>query len=521
MPRQRTRVPLGDFTGGLNEDVNPGSLEITDLRIARNVYWEGRALASRKGSTTLTSSALNSGAPVVGIADFRRNAGVDQDFVAVAGTKVYKSALDAAPSDITGAVSLTSHQNYLCTFETFSDVLIGVNGVDAPFKWTGSGNAAALGGSPPTAGTMVAKWNRLFLAALSSARRTIRFSDLGTHETWTASNTVRALVGDASGAVEGRDWILQLSHLGDSIFVGLANSIGRVFATGDSTTPFRYQQIAEFGVAGSWSYVPVEDHGYFLSTQGVHRVSQSDVILGLESSLISKRRLRETWNSINRARLQYSTGRLVQLAEGNLVVLWTLTSAGSTTHDMVLLMDITDGPGKERFAVWNGWDVNFLATYLNNSSLRQQLAFGTSDGFVVQGDTDTSDDGAAYTTEAATRWEDFGLPAVRKALRDIYVEASQSGSHNLTIETIFDYSTTPVQTVSYSLAGVSQSEWSSFTWNVDTWATQGFVRDYLLGLGDGVVMSWRFSTTGANQPWKILKFVPAVKGTAESKSAAA
>lgn len=521
MPKNRVRVPMADWTGGVNEDDQAQALAINDLRIARNVYWKGHALSSRNGFARQQTTAINSAAAGNGIWELVRNQGSARDLIAVFGNKLYKNMKNATPTDITGAVTITAGQNNLVTFTHFNDDALMCNGVDVPWKWSGTGNAAVLGGSPPIFNTMLAKWNRVFGAGHAAAPRTISFSAMGDSGTWASTGTVAAVLGDASAAIEGRDFIWQLGHLGDSMFVGLQNSIGQVLYTGDSTTPFLYNQLSDFGIEGAHVYVSYGPMGYFLSRRGVHRIQPSDIGITYESSLISGRRLRATWDGLNKARIKYSYGTLYRTINGNTLCLWPLTSGSGTIHDTVLVMDVTDGPGNERFAWWTGWDANAMASVANSSTLAEELLKLTTTGFVDWCDNGTIDNLTAYTAEAATRWEDFGLPAQKKNFRDLYLEVKQSGSFNLNIDVLYDYATTASQTLTQSTAGAAQASWGgspvAAVWGTAVWPTLGIVRDYLLGVDDGVVMSLRFYTSGANQPWSIYRAVPAVQGIGETK----
>jgi hypothetical protein len=511
IPKTRVRVPFTDFGGGLNEDASPAVIQASELRVARNVYLEGRALASRQGAQRFQTASIN-GSPGVGIWELVRASGVSRDILTVFGTHLYKDAKSATPTDITGTVVITPGQNNHVTFTLFNDVALMCNGVDPPWQWDG-GTAEITPDSPPTFRTMAAKWNRVFGAA---AGRTIRYSDIGDHETWPPGNTVAAILGDASSAIEGRDYIYQMGHLGDSLFVGLSNSIGRVLYTGDTTTPFRYLQLADFGSLGRHSYVSVGQNGYFLSRWGVHYVTPSNTSIDYETSLISGRRLQTFWRELNKTRIEYTYGRAFYTQKGNLLVVWNLTTGGNTQHDQVLVMDVTDGPGTEKFFLWSGWDANTFGVVQNPSTRVDELLFTSVAGMVWQGDFGTDDAGAAYVTDACTRWEDGGATTEKKNLRDMYVELRQSGDFGVTIQTFFDYSTTATQTLTQSVAGRAQAVWDSAIWDTDVWATLGIVRGNLFGVDDGMTISWRFMTVGANQPWTLLKFVPAVEAIGEA-----
>src|SRR3990167_400012 len=516
MPKDRLHVPYTDFTGGVNEDDQPGALATNELRIARNIVYKGRALSSRAGSSRPQTVALNSGAAGTSVYNYTYTAGANQIILATFGNAIYSGAKGATPTAITGTATVTAGQNTQVHWVTVNDTALGCNGTDPPWVVDAAANAAVLGGSPPSFGTMATKWNYTFGAGHAAATRTIRYSAMGSTISWPSANTVSALLGDSSPAIEGRDYIWQLSHLGDSLFVGLANSVGRVLYTGDSTTPFRYQQLSDFGIEGQ-SYVPVGAGGYFLSKRGVHFIQPSDVQLSYESSLISGQRLRATWDGLNKARIRYTYPTLYRTSVGNLLVIWPLSSGGATTIDMALVMDVTEGPGRERFFWWTGWDANALCTSLNSSSKAEELLFASSVGYVWQGDTDTSDNDVAYVVEAATRWEDFGAPSVKKLIRAIYVELKQSGAFSLNIGVYFDYSTTEALTLTQSVACTTQAVWGTAVWGTDVWPTLGIVRSYLPGFDDGVVISFRFYTTAADQPWSVYKCVPAVRAATEAK----
>ena len=519
MPRNRTRVTFADWTGGVNEDDAPANLKPIDLRVARNVYWRGRALSARNGSSRFQATAINSGAAGTGLFELVRSQGGNRDIIAVVGDKVYKAAKSDPPTDITGTAVVTAGQNNQVVFAHFNDTAYMCNGVNTPWEWSGAGNCLLVGGSPPAFGTMISKWGRLFGAGHAAASRTVRYSDLNDAETWNVNNTVAAILGDAAGPMEGRDYINQLGHLGDSLFVGLQQSVGRIYYTGDATfgTPFRYTQLSDFGCEGRQSYVGVGYGGYWLSQRGVHFIQPSDMLISYDSSLVSGRRLRTSWDSLNKNRIKYTCGRFFRTAQGNQVVVWPLTSGSGTIHDTLLLMDVTDGPGTERFAWWTGWDANAMAVVQNASTLAEELLFATTLGFVWQGDTGTSDNGTAYLAEMATRWEDFGVPAVKKNFRDLYVSVKQSGDFSMTIETYFDYATTPSQRQVQSVAGVAQAKWGTFVWGTDLWPSLGFVTNYLPGVDDGEVLSFRIYTAAADQPWSLYMLAPSVMASGEAK----
>lgn len=72
-------------------------------------------------------------------------------------------------------------------FSVFGDILIAVNGIDAPqaFTLTSSSNFAALGGSPPLGGVTATIGNFAVLARVNAAENRIRWSAINDAADWT------------------------------------------------------------------------------------------------------------------------------------------------------------------------------------------------------------------------------------------------------------------------------------------------------------------------------------------------
>jgi len=515
--KSRTRYAQYDFTGGLNQDDHPLGLQPNELQVANNVYWSGKALSSRRGTDNINTSAINGGTAVTGIYDYTRDAGANRDILAVVGDKFYKDARSATPTDITGAVTITAGAANHCHFTTFNENVIVTNGANPPWTWTGSGNASVLSGSPPSFHVTLSKWNRVFGAGHTAAPRTICHTPIGNATIWNAQDTVRATASDTgvASSVEGSDHILVLGHLGDTIFCGLTNSLGRIYYTGDSLAPFIYTQISSFGLAGPHAYVAFGDGGYFVSNRGVHYVTPSDTSINYASSMVSGRKLRTYWSELGKTRLSRVHGTLYYTSNGNWIIVWSFTQGAGTQNNSILLMDVTEGPGNERFAIWTGIQANVLATILNPTTLSEELLFGTDDGFIWRADTGSDDNGAAYVAEVVTRWDDFGQPGLKKRFRDLYLEFRQTGAFALNVDFLYDYEN--AQTLSSTSTTSTLWTWDDgTTWDGSTWGGRNVIQSRLLGVGDGHVLSFRYYTTGTASLWSLYKSVCAVKVGGES-----
>lgn len=162
----------------------------------------GSGWRTRLGNVKQNSSAINSGANIQGLGYLLTTAAAER-FGAVAGAKFYGSSDTCATwTDKTGSLTITSGANNIWDFATFNDLLIGFGGAaaspDAPFKWDGSSNAAALGGTPPSAYGCFSTNNRMFAFRTAAAPSTIYWSVIANAEDWTGSGSGSAVVGSVA-----------------------------------------------------------------------------------------------------------------------------------------------------------------------------------------------------------------------------------------------------------------------------------------------------------------------------------
>jgi hypothetical protein len=193
---------LDNFSGGMSPDIPQTQLQVNQATDVSNliILPDGRGIRSRPGDTVFNSTAMNSGANVQGVGYFLQT-DASEFLVAIAGAKIFKSdSLDGTMDDITDVYAgITAGQDNRWTLLTFNDTLIGFGGdkdsPDAPIKWTGTGNVAALGGSPPSAYGGLSANNRVFAYRTNAAPSTIFWTVLGDPEDWSGSGSGSAVIG--------------------------------------------------------------------------------------------------------------------------------------------------------------------------------------------------------------------------------------------------------------------------------------------------------------------------------------
>lgn len=192
-------ITINNFSGGYCGNLVPTTLKNNQAMDLDNIVIKADGQGWRRRNGTQNSNNTFFGGTVWGIGYLLQASGSDF-IVVVAGDKIgSKTPSGSTFTDRTGSLTITNDATSRWDLFTFSDTTIGFGGPlatpDAPFKWTGSGNASALGGTPPTAAGGFTANNRVFAFKTSANPSTIYWSVLGNAEDWTSSGSGSATVG--------------------------------------------------------------------------------------------------------------------------------------------------------------------------------------------------------------------------------------------------------------------------------------------------------------------------------------
>lgn len=168
---------------------------------ALNMQIIGDHITKRRGSGKWESTAHPNAGNITGLSyDFK-----DSKMIAVSGTKIASSS-QAGWTDITGAVTITTGSK-INTSSLNSLFIVTTSFQNSPIKWSGSGNAAVLGGSPPSGKVNAVVNGYLFIGNTSANPSRIQWSNVQDPETWPAANfidfnkadgdTITAMIGMA------------------------------------------------------------------------------------------------------------------------------------------------------------------------------------------------------------------------------------------------------------------------------------------------------------------------------------
>lgn len=327
--RNSKSISLSDFSGGLNTKDSYTDIKVSETYDLDNIILMPRSgFQKRNGNSKLNATAMASGASVHGIGYYRQK-DLDEWLLAIAGTKIYSTAaLSGTMTDITGSVTITAGNDNIWTYSQMNDIAIFVGGAratDVPVKWTGSGNAAALGGTPPVGAFGIVANNRLFIGNTIANPSRMQWCILGNPEDWSGAGS-----GSTDISTNDGDGLVGASLIGvDHLLVFKQNSIHELIVR---TSPFpTYPLFRNVGAISNKSIVNVDGVVYFITPEPRMKATDGTQIVDFDD------RIDSVWDSLNKSRLQYIHGVYDKRRK---LILWFCSSSVSSTHDICIAWDL-------------------------------------------------------------------------------------------------------------------------------------------------------------------------------------
>lgn len=480
-------IELTDFSGGLNSD-DPELLVNSNQAIdLRNINLLDKGFKKRFGNTAFNSTAMvTSGTAIVGAGYIQFNSGTE--FLnAVAGTKFFTSTgLTGTMADATGAVSITSGQNNIWTPVIYNNLQIWFGGApDAPFKYSGSGNAAALGGSPPSARTAFVAANRIFAISTSADPSIIQWSILANPEDWTGTGSGSQQVSKNDG-----EPLLFGVPLNADVAILFKNSSTYYMPLTKSPFPV-YTLQSKIGACGRYAWVFVDGTIYFITPSRRMKSTRDGINFTDYSTSVDN-----LWDNVNTSRLANIYGiyypTLYQIH-------WFVSEGSGTTNNASIIWDI-------RRKAWLYNPTGFKANVACRAQNRR-LFTGHYNGKIFE-----QDKSATYTdaSEASPNAIDayWQTPAFRLSTVDgiiypywINISALSETVGNLTITYGFNF-VTDQKSGSVSLVAPG-AEWDVDLWDVGLWGGQTSIRRKIQTKGRGENMNIKVRNNSASQGFTI------------------
>ena len=494
----------GDFfqnQGGLNNAFSPISIAVNEAADLQNVVLTtGGAIKTRGGFDNVNSSATVTG---TGLTFYRTIAG-SKFIVGVFEDDTIKKmdyqaggGPDGTWDDITGSLTFSVDQNDLSFFSIGEDTLLIEDGLNttAPYKYTGTGNATDLGGSPPNATIIVFHKLHAFAAGSNTAPSTLSFSDLGDIENWTTGLSGNVSVETNDGTV-----ITALVPGFDSLYIwkgaeGFSGgSIWRL--SGDDKDNFVLQRmVKDIGTTSPHSIVLVGNDFIFMDSKGDFYIYDG----GIKVRLISAK-IEGTTGGAN-----FSRFNKVNAIEFEKDFYIAISNVATSTNDILLQFDTFH-------LAWlkhKGINSNAMVA-ADSGSGKDALFFQDYSGFLQKFPSGTNDDGTAIDAFYLTKQYRFPDIPINKTFENLFVFVDQEGNYNLNVELRTDLQTSGTSQA-ISLAG-SGATYGTAVFGTDVYAGQALVIGRLEFGQEGKFFQLKYFNSNKDEPFEIKGWTPYVNG---------
>lgn len=437
--RRGIEKTINDFSGGLHTTSALTELELNESSDVSNIVIgpNGDYIRSRYGNTAFNASAMNSGANVQGLGYFKPISGNDH-LTAICGAKVFEStSLDGTMNDITGAVTVTAGQNNIWTLLTFNNIQLMFGGPstapDAPLQYTGSGNAAALSGTPPSAYGAVQANNRVFAFRTAASPSIVQWSKLGDGQDWTSSGS-----GSQTISTSDNDSVTAMAVMSDSLaLVFKQNSVHKLLINTLVSSAFpSFPLFRNVGCAGKHAVVVANGLCYFITPRGKMKITDGDNIIG-DTELPRLSYVDDLWKTMNSSRYEYIQGAYL-VGQDYEYIGWLMTSsAAGTTNDWLLIWDI-----KNKCWLRNktGYKGNVITVHQNGN-----IYTGHYNGVIYKQDsssttnTDASESSANIDSYWTSGWNAFGSLQFTKFIKEFFLSYRQQTRGTISFSWGYDF----------------------------------------------------------------------------------
>ena len=497
-----TAFEFFDLSAGLNDGRAPTAITTSEASDLQNVVFTiGGSIKKRLGTSRLNSSASTSATSVTTGGTFYRLSSGTRYLVRLvnetAGDLIQKmdygagtTGPDGTWDDITGATAISVGTDNQGDFTQAFDTLVIEDGVGTtpPFKGTGTGNAAALGGSPPNATMVEYHKNHLWSAGDGSNSSRVSFSNICTNsstciETYTATDYFEVDTNDGQIVTGMKSGL-------DCNYIWKTASIWRI--CGSSRDTFTQEQMVRgIGTLSNSSIVVINNQFLFKDQFGNYEVYDG----GINVKILSTK-IKTTLTGLNQNRIDAVRAAAFDDGTGDLNYYACETIAGASTHNRILVYDTFH----QAWTKFTGLACNAIWPY-EIGTFQTALALGDYSGFVSQYPTTNADAGVAIDAFwQSGQWRVPEIP-LQKTFRVALLHVEQSGNYNLTFTSKLDFEGTGTEK-SINLTG-SGALWDSAVFDTDTYADLTTTVERVEINKGKYFFQWRVGTNDTNPVWTV------------------
>lgn len=304
-------------------------------------------------------------------------------------------SFDGSASTVPILTGMTPRAEY--DFTILKDILIIVNGNDAPRKWDAiTASPELLGGTPPIMSMVETHQNRIWGIEAENPSR-VRYSGILKPEEWDILDFIDFNPEDG-------DYITALMRYGQNLIVSKKRSMAVL--TGDKSSNYAVVWLeGDHGATGKNAITSADKYVAFVAQDGI-RFSD------LTTSVLATERLLPSWENINHRRLNQAA-----MVYWRHYLLVALPSKNSLYNNIVWAYDFL----RNSWAIYTGWTIsNFVKFHQYGEDVL--LATDSMEGQVYEIMVDIYDD--AIPVEYKWRSKDFHFkyPERYKLFRNIFLD---------------------------------------------------------------------------------------------------
>lgn len=482
-----------NFVGGLNDSADPTVLKPNEASDLQNVVFTTSGAIRKRdffAPITVSDEATCGGSAATGLA-FYKQADGDRFLVAVCANDTIQkmdyasgtSGPDGVWDNITGALVFDTSANTLADFAVAQDQIVIEDGLNttAPYTWTGTGNAAALGGSPPNS-TMVEFHKRhLWVAGNNTNTSRVTFSNLDDITTWTSTDFILVETDDGQP-------ITGLKSGLDCLYVFKSHSIWRICGT--NRDDFRLEQMVRGVGASNNQAITV------INNQFVFQTFRGDIAVydgGIRTEIISGA-IEGTLSGLEFDRTRLASAVAFDDGTGDEDFYLSVTTSGQTQNNRLLVFDTLH----KAWTKFTGIHANALAVF-ETGSVQQRLLFSDYQGVVNEYPTTHANanmDNPAYYRSGISH---FGVPQQKTFhLAQVLVRQEANG-HELSFQPRIDFASSASAT-DIELAG-SGAAYDSAIYDTSTYADLTTTLDDIEIANTGNYFQWYVENLNDQEPF--------------------
>jgi hypothetical protein len=317
---------MNDFKGGLVTNQPSCELELNQSPDLDNIVLMNNGFRKRNGDVAFNATTMGSGKAVLGLGYWKSVAGVEY-LMSICDTKIFKSdSMDGTMDDISAALTITYNANNIWTFSVLKDLAIFVGGApNPPIKWSGTGDAALLGGTPPNGDFGFVTHDRLFIGIASTA--VLYWCILSNPDDWSGTGSGNTTIVTSDG-----DILVCGVPINNDVTLLLKQY--SIHTLNTNSAPFPVKPLVQgLGCCGKLAAINVGGLVYFISKEP--RMYVTD---GYSFTKINDK-IDDIWDGLKKDRLKYIQGVYFPVLNQ---IHWYCSYGTSTSNNYCIIWDISN-----------------------------------------------------------------------------------------------------------------------------------------------------------------------------------